>query len=119
LQFETDGPTEITGSTSIDVIKFEVIIRLTLRFHSATGAADPVAFLKAGRMPALRILSLYSAILNKSVRNEKRPSTPESSRQQCSAAIDGQAGSQTEFARTAIIQLEITSGTGIFASNSL
>ena len=40
LQFETDGPTEITGSISMDVIKFEVSIRFTLRYHQPTGAVD-------------------------------------------------------------------------------
>ena len=44
LQFETDGPTEITGLTSIHVIKFEVKIRLTLRFHPATNAVDLVGW---------------------------------------------------------------------------
>ena len=40
LQFETDGPTEVLGSISMDVIKFEVIVRLTLRFHQPTAAVD-------------------------------------------------------------------------------
>ena len=40
LQFETDGPTEVTGTISMDVIKFEVTIRLTLRYHQPTGAVD-------------------------------------------------------------------------------
>ena len=40
LQFETGGPTEITGSISMDVIKFEVSIRFTLRYHQPTGAVD-------------------------------------------------------------------------------
>ena len=40
LQFETGGPTEIQGSISIDIVKFEVIVRLTLRFHEPTGAVD-------------------------------------------------------------------------------
>ena len=40
LQFETEGPTEITGSLPIDVIKFEITLRFTLRFHSETGAVD-------------------------------------------------------------------------------
>jgi phospholipase C len=44
LQFETDGPTEITGSISIDVIKFEVKIRLTLRYHQPTNAVDLVGW---------------------------------------------------------------------------
>jgi phospholipase C len=33
LQFETDGPVEVTGTTSADVIAFEVKIRLTLGFR--------------------------------------------------------------------------------------
>ena len=40
LQFETDGPKEIQGSISMDVIKFEIIVRLTLRFHQPTAAVD-------------------------------------------------------------------------------
>ena len=40
LQFETGGPTEIQGSISIDIVKFEVIVKLTLRFHQPTGAVD-------------------------------------------------------------------------------
>ena len=40
LQFETEGPTEITGSLSIDVIKFEITLRFTLRYHQPTGAVD-------------------------------------------------------------------------------
>ena len=40
LQFETGGPTEIQGSISIDIVKFEIVIRLTLRFHQPTGAVD-------------------------------------------------------------------------------
>jgi phospholipase C len=40
LQFETDGPTEITGSTTIDVIKFQITLHFTLRFHEATHAVD-------------------------------------------------------------------------------
>jgi phospholipase C len=40
LQFETDGPTEIQGSISIDVIKFLIVVKLTLRFHQPTGAVD-------------------------------------------------------------------------------
>ena len=40
LQFETGGPTEVQGSISIDVIKFEIIVRLTLRFHQPTAAVD-------------------------------------------------------------------------------
>ena len=44
LQFETDGPTEITGTISIDVIKFEISIRLTLRYHQPTNAVDLVGW---------------------------------------------------------------------------
>jgi len=44
LQFETGGPTEITGSISIDVIKFEIKIRLTLRYHQPTNAVDLVGW---------------------------------------------------------------------------
>jgi FG-GAP-like repeat len=44
LQFETGGPTEITGTISIDVIKFEIRIRLTLRYHQPTGAVDLVGW---------------------------------------------------------------------------
>ena len=40
LQFETGGPTEITGSTSLDVTQLEVSIRLTLRYHQPTNAVD-------------------------------------------------------------------------------
>ena len=40
LQFETEGPTEITGTLPIDVIKFEVKIRFTIRYHQSTGAVD-------------------------------------------------------------------------------
>jgi hypothetical protein len=40
LQFETGGPQEITGTLSIDVIKFEITIRLTLRFEAATNSVD-------------------------------------------------------------------------------
>jgi phospholipase C len=44
LQFETGGPTEITGTISIDVIKFEIRIRLTLRYHQPTNAVDLVGW---------------------------------------------------------------------------
>lgn len=40
LQFETDGPQEIEGSLSLDVVKFEINIRLTLRLHAETHAVD-------------------------------------------------------------------------------
>ena len=40
LQFETDGPTEVQGTISMDVIKFLIVIKLTLRFHQPTGAVD-------------------------------------------------------------------------------
>lgn len=40
LQFETEGPVEVTGLDEMDVIKFEVTLRLTLRFDSETGAVD-------------------------------------------------------------------------------
>jgi hypothetical protein len=40
LQFETGGPEEVQGSISMDVIKFEIIVRLTLRFHQPTAAVD-------------------------------------------------------------------------------
>jgi Phosphoesterase family len=38
LQFETDGPEEVQGSISMDVIKFLIVVRLTLRFHEPTAA---------------------------------------------------------------------------------
>ena len=40
VQFETGGPTEITGSTSLDIVRFQITIQLTLRpqvLHLATG----------------------------------------------------------------------------------
>ncbi len=40
LLMETEGPTEITGSVSLDVTKFEVTLRFTLRYHQPTGAVD-------------------------------------------------------------------------------
>ena len=40
LEFETQGPTEITGSISMDIVRFQITIRLTLRFNAATGAVD-------------------------------------------------------------------------------
>lgn len=40
VQFETDGPKEITGAISIDVIQFEIKIRFTLRFDAATRSVD-------------------------------------------------------------------------------
>jgi phospholipase C len=40
VQFETGGPTEVTGSTSLDITQLEVRIRLTLRYHQPTGAVD-------------------------------------------------------------------------------
>ena len=40
LAFETGGPTEITGSYSLNVNELDVRIRCTLRFHQATGAVD-------------------------------------------------------------------------------
>ncbi len=40
LQFETGGPEEVTGSISMDVIKFQITIRLTLRPHAATSGVD-------------------------------------------------------------------------------
>ena len=40
VQFETGGPTEITGSATIDVVQFEVKLRLTFRLHQATNAVD-------------------------------------------------------------------------------
>ena len=40
LQFETGGPTEITGSMSLDLVKFEITIRLTLRFLAASQTVD-------------------------------------------------------------------------------
>jgi len=43
IQFET-GPKEITGTISMDVIKFEIRIRLTLRYHQPTGAVDLVGW---------------------------------------------------------------------------
>ena len=44
LKFETGGPTEITGTISMDLVKFEVSIRLTLRNHPDTGAVDLVGW---------------------------------------------------------------------------
>ncbi|HEY4089430.1 MAG TPA: alkaline phosphatase family protein [Bryobacteraceae bacterium] len=40
LQFETDGPEEIQGSISLDLVRFEIRIRLTLRHNAATNAVD-------------------------------------------------------------------------------
>ena len=40
LQFETDGPHEIQGSIDLDVVNFEIKIRLTLRLNTATQAVD-------------------------------------------------------------------------------
>lgn len=40
LQFETDGPLEVTGTDEMNVINFEVTLRFTLRFDSKTGAVD-------------------------------------------------------------------------------
>jgi phospholipase C len=44
LQFETGGQEEITGSVSMDVIKFHITLKLTLRFLAATGAVDLVGW---------------------------------------------------------------------------
>ena len=40
LQFETGGPVEVQGSQSMDVVKFEIRVQLTLRFDEANSRAD-------------------------------------------------------------------------------
>ncbi|NOU10303.1 MAG: hypothetical protein HOO98_09840, partial [Nitrospira sp.] len=44
LQFETDGPSEVTGTDSMNVINFEITLRFTLRFDSKARAVDLIGW---------------------------------------------------------------------------
>src|SRR3954452_8583236 len=38
VKFETGGPTEVTGTADLDIVKLEITLRLTLRYDAATKA---------------------------------------------------------------------------------
>jgi phospholipase C len=45
LQFETDGPQEVTGTDEMDVINFQITLRFTLRFDPDAGAVDLIGWI--------------------------------------------------------------------------
>lgn len=40
VKFETQGPEEVTGTYDMDIVRFDVTLRLTLRYRDATRAVD-------------------------------------------------------------------------------
>ncbi|MDI3465271.1 MAG: Phospholipase C [Nitrospira sp.] len=53
LQFETDGPQEVTGTDSMNVINFEITLRFTLRFDQDAGAVDLLGWVRDLNTPEL------------------------------------------------------------------
>jgi hypothetical protein len=88
-----------------------------LRLMALIGVVTGRSLAKAVGVVGLRTDGIAGGTVG-GIRPEKRSSTPESSRQQYRAAIEGHAGSPSEFAHYAIIHLEITGGMGMYRQDS-